>query len=64
MEITGSQYKEFKQSVVNEINRIIEEDADTFVDEHKAFDLFAFEYFSDAPQDSFVLTDGVNRQGK
>ena len=63
MEATINDYIEHRHDVVNEINRIIENDPDTFPDEFKAFDYFTFKNFSDATKDFFILTDGQYDQG-
>jgi hypothetical protein len=62
-DIKEAHYAQHKGSVINSIQRIIEDDPDIYTDEFKAFNYLAFDLFSDAPPESFVLTDGPYDQG-
>jgi len=63
VEITEGQYKNFKQSVVNKIVLVMDDNPDQYFDAGHAFDYFSYCLFSDANESAFVLTDGANDQG-
>lgn len=65
MDVTLKEYGQFKPSIINAVQSIIVDDPESFPDEFKAFDYFAFTMFSDVEKkrEYFCMTDGKNDQG-
>ena len=62
-DINEGHYAQHKSSVTNSIQRVIEDDPDIYIDEFKAFNYLVCDLCSEAPPETFVLTDGAYDQG-